>query len=63
VDVVYDITTSKKITGAPTYFQNFHIYKEPFSLFIGNATLGALAHYNAQSALFKSTDEVWTKKA
>ncbi len=62
VDIVYDITPSKKISGAPTYFQNFHIYKEPFSLFIGNATLSALTHYNAQSALFKSTDEVWTKK-
>ena len=59
VDVVYDVTTSTKITGNPTYFSNFHIYQEPFSKFIGNGELTAAAHYSAQTALFKSTDNVW----
>lgn len=61
VDVVYDVTTSKKITGNPSYFGNFHIYNEPFTKFIGNGGLTALAHYNAQTALYKSTDAVWAQ--
>ena len=59
VDITYDIATSKKLGEYPTYFQDFHIYKEPFSQFIGNASMTALSYYNTQAALFKSTDKAW----
>ena len=62
VDVVYDVTTSQKIAGNPTYFDDFYIYNEPFSYFIGNATATASSLYSSQTALFKSTDKVWNSK-
>jgi hypothetical protein len=59
VDVVYDVSTASVLDSNPTYFANFNIYKEPFSTFIGDANTTARAHFNAQAALYKSTDKVW----